>query len=646
MADDAGDLRVDELLRDGRAHLRIGLVVLAHQFELDRLAADLELLRGGFVDGQARAVLVVLAEVRDAAGQRAGMADLDGDDSSSSAGARGSGLRGFRGLLRLFLAAAVDGDERGRDERQAELAGHVHGSPPREWGCEDERETDNYWLCRVRVSMRRRARPDGVRAVRGAPVARPVGAGRGLSRRGLLRRRPAALRSRFANADCGRRASQPAPANPSGRLAASKQGRRRRDARGGRPAARGGDRETIHGSTHHRRRVAVGARSSCWRWSLVGGHRRASRQEAAQEGRRARRKSAPVTLEFAPADLAVRRDASRCRAGCRCPARCSRSARRPSRRRSPATCARSPCAKARPCRPASCSRASTRPTSRPSSSSAQGALEIARRRSSRWPRRRARSNQQLLNENFISQNAFDNSESSFNVAQGSVKSAEAQVQLAQNALQGRGRHRAADGHRRQAPRAAGREGRVRCAARHRRRPEGASSCRRWCRRSTCRSSRSACRSSSRSTASASAASPAASSASIRRPSPARARSSSTSALPNRRRRAARRHVRDRPHRARRRARRSPTLPATAVRTEAGQTFVWAIDDGKLVAAHRRRSAAATTRTGCVEIKTALPPKLPVLAARFDNLKEGAPALVKAPTSPQTPRDGRDGATCG
>jgi hypothetical protein len=34
-------------------------------------------------------------------------------------------------------------------------------------------------------------------------------------------------------------------------------------------------------------------------------------------------------------------------------------------------------------------------------------------------------------------------------------------------------------------------------------------------------------------------------------------------------------------------------------------------------------------TGRIEIKTALPATLKVLAARFDNLKEGAPALVKA-----------------
>ena len=72
----------------------------------------------------------------------------------------------------------------------------------------------------------------------------------------------------------------------------------------------------------------------------------------------------------------------------------------------------------------------------------------------------------------------------------------------------------------------------------------------------------------------------------------------------------------------------PTLPATAVRTEAGQSFVWTIQDGKLakrmVLIGRRDDDA-----GRVELKTALPANVPVLAARFDNLKEGAPALVRA-----------------
>jgi membrane fusion protein (multidrug efflux system) len=71
-----------------------------------------------------------------------------------------------------------------------------------------------------------------------------------------------------------------------------------------------------------------------------------------------------------------------------------------------------------------------------------------------------------------------------------------------------------------------------------------------------------------------------------------------------------------------------SLPAGAVRSEGGQTFVWAIDDGKLVkrmiVVGRRDEESAR-----VEIKTALPATLKVLATRFENLKEGAPALVKA-----------------
>jgi membrane fusion protein, multidrug efflux system len=75
----------------------------------------------------------------------------------------------------------------------------------------------------------------------------------------------------------------------------------------------------------------------------------------------------------------------------------------------------------------------------------------------------------------------------------------------------------------------------------------------------------------------------------------------------------------------------PTLPLTAVRTEAGQSYVWTIDNGKLV----RRIVALGRRddeAGRVEVKTMLPPNVPVLAARFDNLKEGAKAIVKGPSS--------------
>lgn len=78
---------------------------------------------------------------------------------------------------------------------------------------------------------------------------------------------------------------------------------------------------------------------------------------------------------------------------------------------------------------------------------------------------------------------------------------------------------------------------------------------------------------------------------------------------------------------------APTLPAIAVRSEAGQSYVWTIDNGKLVRriviTGRRDEANAR-----IEIKTRLPDGAPVLAARFDNLKDGLPALVKAATSSQ------------
>jgi len=77
----------------------------------------------------------------------------------------------------------------------------------------------------------------------------------------------------------------------------------------------------------------------------------------------------------------------------------------------------------------------------------------------------------------------------------------------------------------------------------------------------------------------------------------------------------------------------PTLPAVAIHSEAGQNFVWTIESGKLA----RRIVTVGRRddtVGRTEIKTALPNGIPILAAPFDNLKVGAPALVKAATPPK------------
>ena len=81
---------------------------------------------------------------------------------------------------------------------------------------------------------------------------------------------------------------------------------------------------------------------------------------------------------------------------------------------------------------------------------------------------------------------------------------------------------------------------------------------------------------------------------------------------------------------------APTLPQGAIRTEAGQSYVWTVDGGKLV----RRIVIVGRRddeAGRVELKTVLPEGSQVLAARFDNLKDGAPAIVRAPpASPAKP----------
>ena len=82
----------------------------------------------------------------------------------------------------------------------------------------------------------------------------------------------------------------------------------------------------------------------------------------------------------------------------------------------------------------------------------------------------------------------------------------------------------------------------------------------------------------------------------------------------------------------------PTLPVAAIRTEAGQTFVWTIEGGKLIRRNvllgRRDEAAAR-----VEIKSALPAETQVLAARFDNLKDGGPAVLRASPSGKSPGAG-------
>ena len=72
----------------------------------------------------------------------------------------------------------------------------------------------------------------------------------------------------------------------------------------------------------------------------------------------------------------------------------------------------------------------------------------------------------------------------------------------------------------------------------------------------------------------------------------------------------------------------PALPIASVQSEAGQPVVWTIESGKLT----RRTVVLGVRderNGTVEVKSGLPAGVPVLAARFENLKEGAAAVAKA-----------------
>ena len=118
MADDTGDLGVDQLLRDDGALLRVGLIVLGDELELDLGAGDFNALAVELVDRHARGILVVLAQVRLRTGERRHVADFHSDFG----GRRGGCGRccGRRRSLGFFLLAAADHGNGGSDgERDA-----------------------------------------------------------------------------------------------------------------------------------------------------------------------------------------------------------------------------------------------------------------------------------------------------------------------------------------------------------------------------------------------------------------------------------------------------------------------------------------------------------------------------------------------
>ncbi len=77
----------------------------------------------------------------------------------------------------------------------------------------------------------------------------------------------------------------------------------------------------------------------------------------------------------------------------------------------------------------------------------------------------------------------------------------------------------------------------------------------------------------------------------------------------------------------------PSIPMTAVNNDAGQPVVWTVENGKLT----RRPVELGLRdlnSGMVEVRKGLPSNVPVLATKFDDLKEGAPAKAVAAAEPK------------
>jgi len=72
---------------------------------------------------------------------------------------------------------------------------------------------------------------------------------------------------------------------------------------------------------------------------------------------------------------------------------------------------------------------------------------------------------------------------------------------------------------------------------------------------------------------------------------------------------------------------APTIPATAVREEAGQAFVFTIDKGK-IGRHAVTLGRRVEEAGLVQVQSGLAPGATVVSSRATGLKAGAPAVLK------------------
>jgi RND family efflux transporter MFP subunit len=86
------------------------------------------------------------------------------------------------------------------------------------------------------------------------------------------------------------------------------------------------------------------------------------------------------------------------------------------------------------------------------------------------------------------------------------------------------------------------------------------------------------------------------------------------------------------------ARAAPVVPASAIREESGQSFVYTLENGKI---GRRAVQVGFTepQLGLVEIQSGLEQGLNVVSARVAGLKAGAPAVLKPAVASAPQRKG-------
>ena len=79
----------------------------------------------------------------------------------------------------------------------------------------------------------------------------------------------------------------------------------------------------------------------------------------------------------------------------------------------------------------------------------------------------------------------------------------------------------------------------------------------------------------------------------------------------------------------------PVVPNTALFEEAGQSYVFTVEGGKL-AKHAVKLGARDDVSGLTEVRSGLSPGADVVRVRMGSLKAGAPALVRTSAAASAP----------